>query len=229
MSKCILCFSGGLDSTVLLWHLKLEHEVKCISFDYGQRHRRELEGAKEICKVAGVEHRIADLSNLKWLFAGSSQTSPDIAVPEGHYAEESMLKTVVPNRNMVMMSLAGAWAISTKSDAVCIAAHAGDHYCYWDCRDYFMESMASAFLQHEPKPIHLLRPFVDRSKTMIVIRGWDLRAPLHLTRSCYNDRDKACGRCGTCCERLMSFAEAGLTDPIEYEDREYYKTVKAPA
>src|SRR5689334_13801598 len=99
--KCILIYSGGLDSTVLLYHLRArDDQVRCLSVNYGQRHQRELEAAREICRRAGVEHRLADVRSITQLLAGSALTS-DVCVPHGHYAEESMKATVVPNRNMV--------------------------------------------------------------------------------------------------------------------------------
>src|SRR6185503_13703772 len=150
----VLSLSGGLDSTVLLYSLlKDGYGVRCLSVDYGQRHKKELQSASVIAKTAQhdccregqkVEHRIADLSGMKFLFAGSSQTSPKIAVPEGHYAEEAMQQTVVPNRNMVFLSLATAWAVATKSEGVAYAAHSGDHAIYPDCRPEFTEAMEDA-------------------------------------------------------------------------------------
>ena len=218
--KTILTYSGGLDSTVLLYWLRAQgHEVRCLSVNYAQRHKKELTHAAAICKLLGVEHRIADLSNLGFLFAGSSQTSADIAVPEGHYAEESMKQTVVPNRNMVLLSLATAWAVATKSEAVAYAAHMGDHAIYPDCRPEFAEAMSDAMRLCDERPIKMLRPFlypVPMDKTAIVKLGAELKVPFELTWSCYVGGDKHCGRCGTCRERVESFQLAGVADPTEY-------------
>ncbi len=216
--KVVLTHSGGLDSTVLLWHLREQGmEVRCLSVDYGQRHKKEIGVAAEICKLAGVEHQVADLSSLGFLFAGSSQTSPEIAVPEGHYAEESMKQTVVPNRNMVLLALAGAWAVATKSDAVGYAAHAGDHAIYPDCREEFAQLMGRALLTCDWQVIALLRPFILKSKAEIVRLGKQINAPFAMTWSCYNGREKHCGKCGTCVERIEAFQIAGVQDPTEYE------------
>ncbi len=215
--KTVLTFSGGLDSTVLLWHLLQQgHEVRCLSVDYGQRHRKELEVARGIARLANCEHRIADLSGLSILFAGSSQTS-DIPVPLGHYAEDSMRATVVPNRNMVLLSLATSWAVSTKSDNVAYAAHAGDHAVYPDCRPDFADALGQAITMCDWHRVRLLRPFLTLRKEDIVKMGYELNAPLHLTWSCYQGREKHCGKCGTDVERKEAFQLAGVIDPTEYE------------
>ena len=111
--KTVIVYSGGLDSTVLLYHLHAEgHELSALSIDYGQRHRCELQRASEICSELKVPHSIADLSAIQPLIAGSSLTSPEIEVAEGHYTEESMKTTVVPNRNMIFLSIATGHALS---------------------------------------------------------------------------------------------------------------------
>ncbi len=215
--KTVLCFSGGLDSTVLLYHLLAKgQEVRCLSVDYGQRHRKELAAAREIAAVAKVEHKTVDLRAVRELMEGSSQTSDSLAVPEGHYAEESMKLTVVPNRNMVLLSLATAWAVSTKSDSVAYAAHAGDHAIYPDCRSEFADAMAVAMGLCDWHKVQLVRPFVTWSKADIAKEGAKLAAPLHLTWSCYKGGELHCGKCGTCVERREAFALAGVTDPTRY-------------
>jgi 7-cyano-7-deazaguanine synthase len=218
--KTILSYSGGLDSTVLLYHLKyqLGHEVRCLSVNYGQRHRREIEAAQHIAGLNNSEFQVADLSAVKNLFAGSSQTS-DIPVPEGHYAEESMKQTVVPNRNMVLLSLATAWAVSTKSDFVAYAAHTGDHAIYPDCRPAFTEAMEDAIRLCDWHVVKLLRPFLyptPMDKTEIVKMGKVLGVPFALTWSCYKGGIMHCGKCGTCVERKEAFKLADVVDPTIY-------------
>lgn len=220
--KIVLSYSGGLDSTVLLYYLKykLGNEVRALSVYYGQRHEKELQSASEITRLTSTEHRIADLSNMAFLFTGSSQTSPDIAVPEGHYAEESMKLTVVPNRNMVLLSLATAWAVSSKSEAVAYAAHAGDHAIYPDCRPEFTEAMEDAMRLCDWHSVRLLRPFLYPSpmdKTAIVKLGAELGVPFDKTWSCYKGGDLHCGKCGTCVERREAFQLSGVPDPTKYE------------
>lgn len=218
--KTVVCYSGGLDSTVLLYHLKAQgHQVRALSVDYGQRHRKELDAAGKIAWLLGVEHKVADLSGIRGLLAGSSQTDDTVEVPDGHYAEESMKLTVVPNRNMILLALAGAWAVSTRSDAVAYAAHGGDHAVYPDCRPEFAQAMAVALGLcdwHAPK---LLRPFVQPTplgKHDVARLGYDLEVPLAETWSCYKGGELHCGTCGTCTERREAFALAGLTDPTRY-------------
>lgn len=218
MSKTILIYSGGLDSTVLLYFLKykLGSEVKCLSVNYGQRHSRELIHASQICHRISTEHRIADLSGCSFLFSGSSQTSPEIPVPEGHYTEESMKATVVPNRNMVMLSLATAWAISTKSRFVAYAAHRGDHAIYPDCREEFANFLNSAIRLCDWHHVELFRPFVSMNKAEIVKLGHQLGVPFSETWSCYKGDHFHCGLCGTCVERKEAFQLAGIPDPTTY-------------
>ncbi len=214
--KAILTLSGGLDSTVLLWYLlKQGYHVRCLSVDYGQRHRKELEAAATLARLAGCEHEIADLT-LPKLFAGSSQTSGGVEVPDGHYAEESMKATVVPNRNMVLLALATSWAVATKSDVVAYAAHAGDHTIYPDCRAEFAEALGKAIELCDWHPVKLLRPFVKMSKAQIAEVGRDLCVPMSLTWSCYKGGEKHCGTCGTCVERREAFQLAGIKDPTDY-------------
>lgn len=214
--KTILTYSGGLDSTVLLYHLlNEEHEVRCLSVYYGQRHKRELIHAADICRKLGVEHFIADLSCLRPILAGSSQTS-DVAVPDGHYAEESMKLTVVPNRNMILLSLAGAWAVSTKSNQIAYAAHAGDHTIYPDCRASFTDPLNEALQNCDWHYVELHRPFLHYSKADIVRLGNNLHVPFGKTWSCYKGLENHCGKCGTCTERKEAFKLAGVRDPTDY-------------
>lgn len=217
--KIVLTLSGGMDSAVLLYYLKyrLGNEVLCLSVDYGQRHRKELEAAAWLAKVNHCEHRIADLRAVRDLLAGSSQTSDSIPVPEGHYAEESMKQTVVPNRNMLLLALAGAWAVSTKSGGIAFAAHAGDHAIYPDCRPEFAEAMTEALRLCDWNPPMLLRPFITLTKTDIVKVGKELQVPFEKTWSCYKGGDLHCGKCGTCVERIEAFQLAGVPDPTPYE------------
>lgn len=218
--RAVILLSGGLDSTVLLYHLLATHaEVRALSVDYKQRHRRELEAARAIASHAGVEHRVADLSAVASLLGGSALTTSDIEVPLGHYEAETMKATVVPNRNMILLSLATAWAISTQSDIVAYAAHSGDHAIYPDCRTEFADAMAQAISLCDWHKVTLLRPFVEITKADIVRRGMELGAPLAMTWSCYQGKAVHCGECGTCVERREAFELAGVVDPTEYAER----------
>ena len=216
--KTLVIYSGGLDSTVLLYDLhKAGHELHALSVNYGQRHGCELVQAAKICAGLGVDHKVADLSSIQPLLAGSSLTSPEIAVAEGHYTEEKMKTTVVPNRNMILLALATGHALSIGAGQVAYAAHSGDHAIYPDCRNEFADAMAEAMALCDWKKVELSRPFVDWTKAEIVKRGAELGVPFDQTWSCYQGGEKHCGRCGTCIERREAFDLAGITDPTEYK------------
>lgn len=215
--KTVLIYSGGLDSTVLLYHLLAAgHQITALSVDYGQRHNCELKCAASICAALGIPNPRADLRSIQGLLAGSSLTSPEIEVAEGHYTAESMKSTVVPNRNMILLSVATGHALSIQADYVAYAAHSGDHAIYPDCRDEFADAMATAIRLADWEQIELIRPFVDWTKADIVRRGAELKIPFELTWSCYKGQALHCGRCGTCIERREAFDLAQLPDPTSY-------------
>lgn len=217
--KAVLCYSGGLDSTTLLYHLRKEkYEVYPLMVYYGQKHERELTAAQSICDAIGLHNasELLDLESLVKVMKGSSQTS-DVPVPDGHYAEESMKVTVVPNRNMVLLSLATAWAVSLKAEVVAYAAHAGDHTIYPDCRPEFIATMAIAMGLCDWHKVGLMTPFSVYSKADIVKLGEGLGVPFEKTYSCYKGRKKHCGLCGTCTERKEAFKLAKVEDPTSYE------------
>lgn len=215
--KTVLVYSGGLDSTVLLGHLLAEgREVHTFTVNYGQRHSREIESARAVCEHYGVEHRVADLRALGPIFGHNSLTDTSMAVAEGHYEEESMKTTVVPNRNMILLAVAAARAIALRADTLAYAAHGGDHAIYPDCRPEFAEAMDAAIRLADWHKVALERPMVSWSKADIVRRGAALAVPMHLTWSCYKGGVVHCGRCGTCVERREAFALAGVPDPTAY-------------
>ena len=219
MKNTLVIYSGGLDSTVLLYDLhQTGHALTALSVNYGQRHRCELTCAAAICAGLGITHQVADLSAIQALLAGSSLTSPEISVAEGHYTEESMKTTVVPNRNMILLALATGHALSIGAQQVAYAAHSGDHAIYPDCRNEFADAMAQAMALCDWNQVELSRPFVDWTKADIVRRGAELGVPFGQTWSCYQGGDKHCGRCGTCIERREAFDLAGVADPTAYAD-----------
>jgi len=216
--KAVVLFSGGLDSTVLVYDLLNEGaDLKLLSIDYGQRHEKELKSSSEIAESLGLEHEILRLPMLNNLLGGSALTDPSISLPEGHYAEDSMKATVVPNRNMILLSLAAGHAISLQFDTVAYAAHAGDHTIYPDCRPEFATAMDEALKLCDWNTISLYRPFVQLSKQDLVRKGNELGVPFEKTWSCYAGNDKHCGKCGTCVERKEAFELVGLLDPTEYK------------
>lgn len=216
--KAVVLFSGGLDSTVLSYKLQSENaELKLLSIDYGQRHNCELASGSMIAKSLGVPHTVIKLPMLAALLRGSSLTDNSISLPLGHYAEESMKSTVVPNRNMILLSLAAGHAISLKFDTVAYAAHAGDHTIYPDCRPEFADAMENALSKADWNKINLHRPFVKMNKSDLVKLGIELGVPFEMTWSCYAGGKLHCGKCGTCVERKEAFELIGLSDPTKYK------------
>ena len=214
MAKVVVIVSGGMDSATLLYDVvKQGHEVYALSFDYGQRHRRELDCANKLCERTNVPHKILNLSILNEI-ASSSQTRKDIAVPHGRYDEENMKLTVVPNRNMVMLSLAIAYAIGIKATRVYYGAHSGDHAIYPDCRRDFVYNMNQAAMTCDWHHVEALAPYLGMDKGDIAIRGKELHVPYELTWSCYEGKEVPCGKCGACTERAEAFAKAGIPDPL---------------
>jgi len=214
--KCVCIFSGGLDSTTLLYELiHWQHEVHPISFHYGQKHAVELTKAALTCAKLGLDHKIVDIGFLGQ-FGGSSLTT-DTPVPEGNYTAENMKSTVVPNRNMIMISIAVAYAISIKAIRVYYGAHAGDHAIYPDCRPKFLKPLCEAVYHCDWERIGLDAPYLYFDKAEILKRGLKLGVDYKLTQTCYNGREKACGKCGSCIERKEAFTKNGIPDPIEYE------------
>jgi len=231
-SKAVVIVSGGMDSTVLAhWAIAEGYEISLLSFDYGQRHKRELIYASLTAVRLGAPHHVVDLTSITKLLSESNSTllGHQGDVPEGHYSAENMAKTVVPNRNAIMLSIAYGHAVAIGASQVFTGVHAGDHAIYPDCRPEFIKKLTFALqLGNEgfgDPEIHA--PFVEISKTDIARLGWGLKVPFELTWSCYNGRDKHCGRCGTCVERLEALHGAGVEDKTEYEDSEYWKQAVA--
>jgi 7-cyano-7-deazaguanine synthase len=222
-TKTLVLLSGGLDSTTLAAHyLDQGDDVSVVAVDYGQRHRRELQSATAVAAFYDLCFDIVDLRALGALLTGSALTDTSVAVPDGHYAESSMRATVVPNRNMIMLSAAVGIAAARGADRVATAVHAGDHHIYPDCRPHFIRAMsltaAIATEGHTGPTFAIAAPFVHWTKAMIVQRGALTGAPLHLTWSCYKGGLEHCGVCGTCYERREAFKDAGVDDPTDYID-----------
>jgi len=216
--QTVVILSGGLDSTTLLYELlDAGHEVKALSFNYGQRHDRELEAAKTLARLTGVEHRTVDISGLSALFGANALTDLSVAVPHGEYTPVTIAVTMVPNRNMIMLSIAAGWAVSLKFPSIAFGAHAGTYTPYPDCQPPFVAAMNCATQLCDFHPITVLAPFVDWHKADIVRRGQALGVPFELTWSCYQGANLHCGKCSTCLDRRAAFAECGLIDPVPYQ------------
>jgi 7-cyano-7-deazaguanine synthase len=225
MSRAVLIASGGMDSATLAWHYKNRgFDLILIGFDYGQRHRKELQALKTIAETLGAEHRIIALP-LRDALHGSALTSDDVDVPDGHYAEETMKATVVPNRNAIMLSIATGIAVAEGAQIVATGVHAGDHFIYPDCRPAFFEPFAEAMRAanngFSVDGFRLEAPFIGWMKCDIAAHGASLGVDYAMTWSCYKGGEIHCGRCGTCVERIEAFLDAGVEDPTPYEDREF--------
>jgi 7-cyano-7-deazaguanine synthase len=238
--KMIAIMSGGLDSTTLVYKLLADgYDVDCVSFNYGQKHSIELDYARNTCHDLDLRHDVVPMQWLgQWLGESGSSLITGVEVPEGNYAADNMKSTVVPNRNMIMLSLAGGVAVSRGAVAVATGVHGGDHFVYPDCRTGFIGAAALALFQGNEGMSNLWRapiwaPYIYKSKAHIASDAIMLGVPLSSTWSCYKGGEKHCGRCGTCVERLEAIdAAAGQilmkredVDDTEYEDTEYWKTV----
>ncbi|ASY65821.1 Queuosine Biosynthesis QueC ATPase (plasmid) [Sinorhizobium sojae CCBAU 05684] len=222
--KTIVICSGGLDSVSLAHKVAAEHELALlVSFDYGQRHRKELDFAAACARRLGVPHQVIDLTEVGRHLTGSALTD-DVEVPDGHYAEETMKTTVVPNRNAIMLAIAFGIAAAHKAEAVATAVHGGDHFIYPDCRPGFINAF-QAMQNHALEgyaDVRLYAPYVNVSKADIVADGAKHDTPFAETWSCYKGGSRHCGRCGTCVERREAFHLAGVADPTDYEDPDFW-------
>lgn len=219
--------SGGMDSITMVYDLVFQgYEPHLLSFDYGQRHKKELHFARQAAERLGLRHDVVDLSALSELISNSALTShnvehSDLEVPDGHYAEETMKQTVVPNRNMIMLSIAAGVMVNNGYKLIATGVHSGDHFIYPDCRPEFINAAGAAIARgnagfgavpevlsgHAPiNPI--LAPYIYSTKADIAYRALVLGVPFHETWSCYKGGGAHCGRCGTCVERLEAISEA---------------------
>lgn len=210
----VVLLSGGLDSTTLLWFMRSEGDpVEAIAVDYGQRHRRELDSARRVAELARTPLHILDASFLSALLPGSSQTDPNVPVPHGRYDDVSMRKTVVPNRNMILLAIAIARAAAIGARVVAYAAHSGDHPIYPDCRPEFVRAMGLASTLGGNQ-VQVWAPFESWTKNDILHWGSLRGVPYELTWTCYEGGDRPCGKCGACVERAEAFASCNRTDPV---------------
>jgi 7-cyano-7-deazaguanine synthase len=216
--KAVVLVSGGMDSVTALYDAAAAHpEVAALSFDYGSKHNhRELPFAAWHCERLAVPHRVVNLNFINELFRSDLLESGG-EIPEGHYEAETMRRTVVPFRNGIMIAVAAGFAESVEARALVIAAHAGDHAIYPDCREDFMRPMAAALQAGTYLRVALIRPFIAMNKAEITARGAALGVDYSRTWSCYKGRELHCGKCGTCVERREAFIKSGLVDPTNYE------------
>ena len=212
--KVVVSVSGGMDSVTMLYRLVADgHEVKAISYNYGQRHFRELEAAKASCSKLGVEHSVIDITSITKFISNSALTG-DIEMPEGHYSQDNMSLTVVPSRNTIMLSIANGYAVNLDYDAEAAAVHSGDHAIYPDCRPEFVEALEKLFAVNNYKAIKILTPYLDSSKVGILRDGLSLGVDYANTWTCYAGGEEPCGKCGSCVERTLAFVANDAVDPL---------------
>lgn len=215
--KVVVIYSGGMDSfTVLNRALKDGKQVYALTFDYGQRHVKEISCAQTVCSNLGIPHKVINISAINELLAGSSLTD-DIDIPQGHYEADNMKSTVVPNRNMILLSLAVGYAVSVGASQVYYGAHSGDHAIYPDCRPEFVLKMNEVCKIANYESVEIFSPYLEVNKSAILTDGMTMGLDYSNTWTCYNGREKACGKCGACQERLEAFADNKVSDPIDYE------------
>jgi len=231
-----------MDSVTLAHYVRgyITEQVHGISFNYGQKHKKELDFAAKLLDVRphdaekGVRvphvlssHEVIDLSKVTKLISNSSLTSNDIEVPDGHYAEETMKATVVPNRNMIMIAIATGYAVNIgATSGVWLGMHGGDHFIYPDCRPGFVNAANNAVMHGNDGCIKWIdqainAPFMNVGKEKIVEFGNDLCVDYKNTWSCYKGGEIHCGRCGTCVERKEAFRLAEFADPTDYVDPDF--------
>lgn len=221
-TKAVVSLSGGMDSvTALAEALATEREVVlAVSFTYGSKHNvYENDAAKLVAEHYDVPWCLVDLTKVMEGFPSALMKSGG-EIPEGHYQQANMDQTVVPGRNLIFASIltGHAWALEAKE--VWLGIHSGDHVIYPDCRPSFFMAMDSAIAHGTDGRVHLVAPFLKGDKTSIIARGLELHVPYELTRTCYKNQRIACGKCGSCQERLEAFANNGIDDPLQYESRE---------
>lgn len=227
--KAVILLSGGLDSSTVLYQAKADgYECYAISFDYQQRHRRELQSADAIARCANVkEHQVVSFDLRQW--GGSALTDESMDLPE-HRSVDQMSQdipiTYVPARNTIFLSFGLSYAEAIDAQALYIGVNALDYSGYPDCRPDYIQAMQHVFELGtkqgcEGQTIKIVTPLIDLKKTAIIELGNQLGVPWEQTWSCYAGGDVACGVCDSCQLRLAAFAELGLNDPLPYQSQNF--------
>lgn len=223
MSKAVAIVSGGLDSVTLLHYLcqKENKNPTVLSFTYGQKQSKEVDFARYQAGILGcTDHQIVDLSFLSEAFNRSALVSGDIDIPDVvTVLGDPQPPTYVPNRNMIFLSIAAAYAENRGAGEVYYGAQRHDLYGYWDTTPQFLERLNAVFTLNRKTPVRIQAPFVTFSKADILRLGLEMGVDYAKTWSCYRGFEAACGTCPTCAERLQAFEEVGLSDPLPYAGR----------
>lgn len=214
MTRPIVVLSGGMDSaTLLAYTVHMYGEADAISVNYGQRHVRELEAAKQQAARWATRHDTIDLTALGTFLTGSALTD-DIDVPEGHYADDNMKQTVVPNRNAILANIAAGVAVARQAPSIALGVHAGDHAIYPDCRPEFIKALQSLLDVANYTTVRVDAPFLHTDKAGILRIGHALGVDYAHTWTCYKGGEHPCGLCGSCQERAEAFDIIGKYDPV---------------
>jgi 7-cyano-7-deazaguanine synthase len=218
----VILLSGGMDSCVTAAIAAETHRLCLLHVSYGQRtEHRELRAFREIADHFGVRQRLALRLDALSQIGGSALTDSGIAVPESQHPSAQIPITYVPFRNTHFLASAVSWAEVIGATAIYIGAVAEDSSGYPDCRPGYYRAF-SQLVREGTRPetrIEMITPVISMRKHAIIHRGIALGAPLHLTWSCYQSEDVACGVCDSCGLRLRAFAEAGVKDPIAYREQ----------
>lgn len=225
--KAVVVFSGGMDSTALLAAAAAYcTKVLAVSFNYNQRHARELLSASAITAKMNLDHIVVNAAPVFSAAAMSSAlTNMAKPVPDGLYDESNMAVTVVPGRNLIFLSIAASIAEAHNYDLVLTGVHAGDHMVYSDCRPEFIRHASFAINASTDAKVTVMAPFMNVDKAQIAKIGFAYTAPFNLSWSCYKGGTIQCGECGTCTERIEAFYRAGVTDPTHYPEAAYLRTL----
>lgn len=223
MIDCVAIVSGGMDSVTLLHYLvkKEQRHPAVLTFLYGQKHSKEIEYAQTQAKRLGcTEHLVLNLNLLRPLFASSALVSEEQVVPAAaEVMGDPQPLTYVPNRNMIFLALAAAYAETNGVTEIYYGAQRHDIYGYWDTTPDFLARLNNVFTLNRKTPLQIKAPFVHYSKADLLRIGLELGVDYAQTWSCYEGQEAACGRCPTCAERLQAFAEVGAQDPLPYQEQ----------
>jgi len=224
--KAIVAVSGGMDSCVTAAIAAKDFKLSFLHVNYGQRtEQRELKAFNDIADFYGVADKmVVDLRHLSFI-GGSSLTDKNIEVSKADLSSKEIPTSYVPFRNAHILSACVSWAEVINANAVYIGAVWEDSSGYPDCRPEFFKSFEKV-VEIGTKPstkIKIFTPLIDFTKSEIVLKGMELNAPLHLTWSCYQDEEEACGICDSCALRLRGFQNAGVEDPIKYSAKTIHK------
>lgn len=219
MKKAIVLLSGGLDSATTL-HMALDkgYDCRCLIFDYGQRHKKEIKHAVKIAKSAGCVHKVI---KLPFSWGGSHLLDKEAPLPKRGIKNigKKIPSTYVPSRNTIFLSVAASVAEATAADAIFIGANAVDYSGYPDCRPGYFKAFETLLKRGTKRGtsgghIRIITPLIGRTKGEIIKIGSRLKVPYHLTWSCYAGGKAACMRCDSCLLRKKGFDEAGIKDPL---------------